>query len=456
MSGTGSRDALAGGRRNLAAGFVPAVIVALPALLIGAVLLAAWPGYLSHDSAYQFWQARTGAFGDVSPPLWPLLWRLSLLAGLPASSGPLLLIGLLFSAGFGGIALAAWRTGQARLAWAVAWLGPSCPVLVVLLPHLWTDVLLAATGLATMAVLQLAPPRQLAGAFLLGLLLLAMTGLRHNAVLAVLPLAACWLWRWWPTAPTAARLGGLVAMVALLLGANALLRDVLVEQRHDTWAVTPLHDLQAVSIATGTVRIPASLAGPGLTVDELRAAFHPHSATTLFSGTRSGVHDPVSAPLQPHQRDQLLDAWLALPTEPAYWQHRGQLFGAMLGPQTGALRGLAESPTLNRYADNPPMERAFPLLHDGYRKLADLLHGVGLYSAGALLLLAMLGAPWLHARRADPLRATGLWLLASALAYAVPYLLIAPSAELRYLLWPAVAAWMAVLITVFGRARDGR
>lgn len=425
------------------------LLLLLPLLVTGSILLATWPGYLSFDSAYQFWQARSGRFGDIAPPLLPLLWRGALLAGLPGPSGPLLLNGLLVAIGFGGIGLHAARQGHRRLAWAVVLFGPACPVLVVLLPHIWTDVLLAGAALACVAVLLLTPARQLAAGPLIAALLFAVVALRHNGLLAAAPLALWWVIRWWPALGRVRTLAAAALILLTLTAAASLLRRAVVETRLDTWAVTLLYDLQAVSVVTGEQRIPASLVGPGLTVDELRAAFHPYSATRLFAATESGVTDPTIVALSPAQRADLLAAWRQLPAEPDYWRHRWRLMRGLLGDQHGELAGLAESPALTPYADNPPLQRRFPALHDLYRALAGVLHRLSLYSAGALWLSSLLLSPLLVRRRGTTYRIAVAALLGSASLYALPFLLIAPSAELRYLLWPAVAGWLALLLAAF-------
>ncbi len=450
-----ARGSASGERRLEAIG-----LCLLPGALLAVVVLAAWPGYLSWDSAYQFWQARHGRFGDIAPPLLPLLWRGLLQAGLPGPVGPLLLAWLLYAIGFATFAATALRRGQRRLAWTIAIAGPLCPTVLILLPHIWTDVLLAGSALSAAALIaddRRGPLRTLA----IAVLLCAVAALRHNGILAAAPLLFGALWLRLPRRGAGARRSAMMLWTAALVGivgmysVALLLRDALVEQRVDTWAVTPLYDLQAVSIATGTQRIPASLVGAGLDVDELVAAFHPHSATWLFARTSSGVVDPTSAPLSREQRDDLRAAWRESWATAAYWAHRTRLFVALLGPQHGDLRGLAESPRITPFADNPPIEGGWPGAHARYRALLSGLHRVGLYSGGAIWLLGSLIAAARVRRRERRHRQVVWMLLGSAACYAIPYFWIAPSAELRYLLWPALAGWIALLL-VLGASRAER
>lgn len=429
----------------------------LPAVLLALLLTAAWPGYLSFDSALQFWQARHGTFFDIAPPLLPALWWLGLKAGLPATSTPLLLVGLTFACSFGMLVRQALRGGQARLAWLFATLGPLCPLLLLLLAQIWTDVLLAGVLLLLAALIggaqRAGPGRWLLA---LGTAFLAC-GLRHNSVLAVLPLLLWAVWRWAsPRLKPAGRLTlGLLLTGLLWLGKQGL-AGALVEQRLDTWAIVPLHDLQAVSVATGTQRLPASVVGPGMDVAQLERAFHPYSVTSLFAQTTSGVSDPTVGPLHSRQRADLLAAWRTLPREAAWWQHRWRMFRGLLGSHRAEeLKGLADSPGLASFRDNPPLARAWPDWHGHYRAALDALRDSWVYAAGLYLALGLLGGAVLWRRRSRlpaPWPAIGCALLGSAWLYTLPYFVIAPSAETRYLLWPALASWLVLWLGLAARA----
>lgn len=425
----------------------------LPGLSLATILLASWPGYLSFDSAFQWYQARYLVFADIAPPLLPALWAGLLQLGLAATTGPLLLIALLFAFGFARLALNAERRGQPVLASLIAGLGPACPLLILLLPHVWTDLLLAASLLAAVSLLD-APRLRLPGHLAIGLMLFMATAARHNGVLAVLPLALWWAWclaSHWSSVRKLA-LGGL--LVVLLWGGKWGLGQVLVQERLDTWAVAPMHDLQAVSIATGQQLLPSGLVGPGMDVAQLQAAFHPYSATLLFSGTESGVANPTIGALLPQQRQDLREAWLGVLDQPAWWAHRWRMFRGLLGSHRAPeLQGLVDDPSLTPYADNPALQPAAPAAHFGYRKLVNSLRGSPLYAPGWYLLLGMVAMVFWW-RRAVPGRTTGLILLASAWVYTLPYFLLAPSAETRYVLWPVLASWLVLLASVGGVRRQ--
>lgn len=446
-------------------------------LPIAIILYATYPGYLSFDSAFQFWQARHDLYFDAAPPLFPWIWHF-LLKLLPDTFGMIAVIFLLFGAGIG--AFASYLAQRIGL-WAssvFALLAPMCPVLVLLLPHLWTDVLFAGFLLLAYALMLTAHRPSWRALSIFGLCLCAAS-VRHNGLLALPPL----LWFWsgtlqlgWMSGdvrssvspakstqtnaivrPRVVRFAMVVGLLIPIGLGSYILRSALVEERLDTWAVTPMFDLQAVSVSQKVNRFPANLVGPKMEVQELVDAFNPYSATPLFSGTQLGVVNPTISPLTSEQKRELKSAWLPLLTEPAYWHHRLRLYRGLLGRHRApGLVGLSDSPQIHRYEDNPPLEFKHKRAHSGYRAAVDSLRLTPVYSPGWYLLFAavLIAVRW----RTSPqwVRECYFALYGSALVYALPYFLIAPSAELRYLLWSALASWLCILLVLLQGGRLAR
>jgi hypothetical protein len=423
----------------------------LPFLPLGILLYSVQPGYLSLDSAFQFWQARHNEYFDVTPPLFPWIWHL-MLPIFPDTTGILLLIFLSYSLGIGFSAFAL-RNNQCpqRMIYVFAAAAPMCPVALLLLGHMWTDVLLGGVLLLAFALISIEDRKSFWRILAILFLLIFASGLRHNSLIALIPLF--WFW----TRPQIAsamprrawykRAAWVFALTATCWVAAQLMRTALVERRLDTWAVTLLFDLQAVSVNQNINRIPQSLLGTGMQTDELVAAFNPYSATALFSGTRSGVVNPVIGALTPRQREDLIAAWRSLLLEPSYWQHRFRLFRGLMGAHTGPeFAGLVDAPQLFSYDDNPPLSFTHERAHRHYRALVDGLKSTPIYATGLYLLVA--GLAIMLRWRASPiwLRERYMALYGSALIYAAPYFFIAPSAELRYVLWSAFAAWLCILL----------
>lgn len=431
------------------------LLASIPALILGAVIFAAWPGFLSFDSAFQWYQARNAQFSDIAPPLLAAIWSACLSLGIPATGGPLLAIAALHAFGLGRLVLLADSSKDTVLSWALALVAPLCPILLLLLPHIWTDLVLSGAVIAAIGLLAGGlPMSRIRSCAVIALLILA-SGVRHNGILAVLPLAFFWALASWPAHRRWRQTAYAGALIGCLWASKVLFAQVLVTERLDTWAVAPMIDLQAVSVAKNRQLLPTSVVGPGMDVDQLRAAFNPYSIR-LFSGTSSGVVNPTIAPLTPMQRNDVVNAWRSLVTTPEWWQHRWRMFRGLLGPHVGPdLAGLVDSPGFHQYADNPTLERSFPTLYAPYRKSIDYVRDSILFAPGLYLLLGLAGAiagglwRWcIRPEFSDHWRTLLAALLSSAWIYTLPYFFIAPSAETRYLMWPVLASWLAFLIGI--------
>lgn len=442
--------------------FYPSLLRIWPAFVIASILLAAWPGYLSFDSALQFSQARNGIYFDIAPPAFPWLWHVWLKI-LPATGGMLLMFFVFYAAGFTALAMQRLRQDQSWTGRLYIVLLPLCPPLLLLLPHLWTDVLLAACLLCCYAfyilnetkVPALDSPQNHAknvssfsGVRLVMLALLCglAATIRHNSILAVLPFLAAAAWWQMPAFGLFKRMLMLAATVLAIVGFNRVVSAALIERKLDTWAVSMMFDLQAVSIEKNQLLLPVTMVGPGMSVAQLIQAYNPYSGTLLFSGTQSGVVNPTISPLSLEHAQQLRSAWLKVLPEPSFWAHRWRLMRGLFGTHRSAeLRGLADAPLLVAYADNPKLERSFPSLHQRYRTGVETAFKTPIFSVGWLMLIALLLVLLRFRLLAAAKVSRIVLLLSSAWLYALPYVLVAPSAELRYVLWPALASWLALL-----------
>src|SRR5690606_8010872 len=152
-------------------------LLALAGLALDVV--AWWPGQMSFDSAYAWWQARGGETSTLVPPAFVLAWR----ACLALVDGPGAMFALQSALFWCGLALLARALAGTAMATAGLFaLVGLAPVVLVLRGHVWTDVaLFSALTFATGAL-----ARAGAGAhrawLVPALLALAWAGLlRHNA-----------------------------------------------------------------------------------------------------------------------------------------------------------------------------------------------------------------------------------------------------------------------------------
>lgn len=428
----------------------------LAALLGLAVSLGVfWPGYMSWDSAYQWWQARQNAFDSVHPPLMAMIWQLSDRVVEGPGGMFALQAALLWSA----LALfaAALPLRPGLRAAIVLGLG-FWPPLFALLPHVWKDLWTLAGfawALALLAQDLRAPHR---GWRLAALLALAFAcAFRHNAITGALPLLAWIGWRELtlrrPKAPSlgqAARavLIGIVLAVPVWALASLPSLDARVKHTEKVWSVVTLWDAAAVSLAEGALVYPPELVDPALTLDELRGKFVDYSNTSVYETGK--LRHSFDGPYTPAQREALDALAWSLPREhaPAYFAHRWRLTQLLLGwDRAGLPDGLVLMPGLHQYNDNPPVAPQSSALHA--RTLAALqslvdtpLFAGWIYLLACAVVLAVGIARMARVPRAGLAAAVA----ASSLAYALPLALASGSAEFRYLAWPVLATLAALIL----------
>lgn len=414
-------------------------------------LALGWPGQMSFDPAYAWWQARGGEMTDVVPPGFTLAWR----ATLAFVDGPQAMFVLHLGLFWCGIALLAGACARSRAAVAAAIALPALAPLVLLWrTHVWTDVALfsaltCACGL--LAVAQARRLRTLAGCALP--VLLYAGAMRHNAPLALLPFAAWWAWL--IAGPRRVRLVACALVVlAASFGTNRLLATAAA--RHvPLWPSAVQYDLAALSIATGRLQLPPFMVGAGLDVDELAGAFRIWSPLPMLTGTRHGVRSPFDPPLSAAELGTLRAAWFdAILAHPGAWlAHRARVAAALFGTHPADWpTDLVYADNEYTYRDNPPIAPNDGAPHRALMRWVVARVATPWCAAWPYLALGALALPFAWRRR----RAEGriaLVLLASAWSYALPLLVLASSAETRYLAWPCVASLLALGTVIHAAAR---
>ncbi len=408
-----------------------------------------YPGWYSFDSAYLLWQARSGAYSDLQPPLLALAW--SLLLALGAAPGALLVLHLLLAtAGLFLFARAATFSFAPLLPALLLW-----PPFLVLFGHLWADVALAAALLLAGGLLALARTHPRAAWFALLPLAYAI-GVRHNALPAVLPLLVLLVAR----VPRSHRRGGSALLLALAAGvalyvASIALTRLLVAESRPAWTPTAIWDLSAVSVASGTLLLPPGLHGPGLDVDELRPLVNSDTSMTILVGATSGINPGIDIPLPAPVLRDLRNGWLQLPLDhtEAWLHHRAAVAWSLFGPQRrDKTEDLMFVPRIVSFGDNPAI---VPNRTRANAVLAGVVMGRRDQPWCTPILYLLLALPALAAVQRRGFRGDrGLVtaLVASAWLYALPLVFIVPSAEWRYTLWPMLASALGLLLAL-GRSR---
>lgn len=457
-----------------------------------------FPGYLSFDSAYQWWQARHFDISTLSPPGQILL--LSALEFIARDHGAALLYVL--SCAIYWICCCYLTLMQPRTRWraAVAAFLALSPIVVIVLPHVWTDVSLAVGLLLSALLLDastlpgLSPARQRLCLVLAGLLQIFCVLLRHNALLALPPLWWCTVLRWNGVSRYGVPAGwafrsqllGCILLFSFSVATYVTVPRWVAKTKADAWAIVLIWDLQAITVATGEVLIPRAISSD-TTVEDLRRSFSPVSSVSLYA--KSTAHWANAATgLTADQRQALVAAWLrAITTYPgSYLAHRSHVFAKTVGPKRDAeVDGTADEPIRFQFRDNPPArEFAYPtalalaqavirwLAQSLWASAAVWLVALTLCTVSVLSLSRRTARPHAPAiagqernfgasqplRKAsakayDP-RVAAYSLLASALLYLLPLFVLMPSAELRYVLWPCVAVAASAAFALRARAAE--
>jgi hypothetical protein len=420
------------------------------AIGLAVAVSAFYPGYMSWDSAYQWWQARHDQFDPTHPPLMAMLWQLTDRV-IPGPGGLFLAQQALLWLALGGFAAALPCRPAVRVL-VVLVLG-FWPPLFGVSAFLWKDVwtLGAFAMAAALLAAELARPSRLRLALALSFLVLACS-FRHNAITGALPLVL-WAVVRWPGMAGKGRVRtlALALVVSMAVWAASKLPDLdsRVKPLDSVWSVVTLWDAAAVSIREGRLVYPPELVDPTLTVEELRGQFVDYSNGTVFYSGK--IDHSFDGPYTAEQRSALRHLAWDLPTRHAasYFGHRLRVAELLYGwDRAGLPDGQVLWPILHAYGDNPPLDVERSTFQRG---VADRLVGMvdtplfagWLYLAAAAIVLA-LG----RRRRAVPQAGLAAALAASALCYALPLSLVSGSAEFRYLVWPVLASLMAVMLMV--------
>ena len=428
-----------------------AVFLPLAAAGVGlfVTVFAFFPGYMSADSIAQLTQGRSGRYIDWHPPLMAWVWgRIDRLVAGPL--GMLLLHNVLFWGSLASLAFIRFPTRGWAAAAAILVIGFFPPVFA-LLGTIWKDVALGVAMIAAFALLLVADRRRSpysTGVALL--LLLYAVSVRHNAGPAVLPFVVWAAWiairdvyqqvvaKWLAVALATA------TFFSALIAGRALIEKILTEHPAYNVQGVYLHDLTAISVATGVNQLPMRVQdGTPLTIPELQRIYTPDTIVPLIccdTATRRFV--PVGgnvhlAELHAHWRR-------AIREHPgAYLAHRRNITLQLLGVGRDAVclpfiigvdpntLGVVFRPT----GLNDPVMRALQAMKNSL-----------LFRGWVYVLLALVGTGWAIARWRRRPNVPFLVLTSSALLYFLPSVFFATACDFRLLWWGVVALLISPLV----------
>lgn len=430
--------------------------------LATALTVVYWPGRANNDIAYQALQAQGRIpFTDWHPPVMSALWQL--LLGLTGQLGSLLAlqVGLYCLAGWLLCVLVLRRTGS-RVASLVPLVGLLAPWSLSQLGILWKDTQMAVAFLVAAGLIFLIRPRAPRTLWLLvpvAVLLVYGTGVRKNAVAAVLALACAIAWQ---LARCAARARGarrlprprfvgaaaVAGVLALLLGTTAAV-GAAVDAAHRVQRTGQSSQIMLDDVLFSVPQEELAAAGlpPEFVAHAQRARTQCEAMGERWDaywncwgrGFSGAMYSPLS------ESDQRAIAWAwrdhVLPHPLRYCAYRAHVFDYYLF--TSRLEYWPSGKTKD--ADAAGLHAALPGAEHGIEAYVQATAGtLGFFFKPWFWAVAGIGALVMTARRRG--FRFEVWVLScSALCYIAAYFFIAPANHFRYTYWPALAitaAWM--------------
>lgn len=427
-------DAAANRRRILLAGWV-------------ALLVYAYPGFMTWDSIQQLSEARHPPLTDWHPPMMALLWRFT--DTIVAGPFPMLVIQTtLCLLGLDGVLRQVLAPRRAAIAAVLVLLFP--PVMVVM-AVIWKDSLMAGAMLSGIAAL-LSPNRRWR---IVGCLLLSFaTTLRYNAPAATFaPVVLLFTWReglvrW---RRYALALGVWLAITGVAFTASRLITDKKAYAWHNSVALLDIAGtlFDAPKLEDGEVR--ELLAGvPVRATSGLQLAFREAYSPSWWGPLVLGDQRVMDQPDSEAARARVADAWWNLvSTYPrAYFKHRRRVFWAAIAlsrpPSAAIWDGFVTEPFEGDLIDHRVHRSDTQAwIAKQIRRFENTL----IFRPWAYLLLALLLLPLCRRSR------LAFALLTSGIAYVLTLLVAAPSTDYRYSHWMVLTTCLGTVIAVVVRMR---
>lgn len=388
------------------------------------------PGLMSPDSLSQYGQGLSGVYSNAHPPL--MSFVLGLCARTFASPWPLLLLDLLMLAG--GMALLAKHARPGRFLWAVLLV-----VAYLVLPTTWSlGVVLwkdsALAGVLLLSVAALAERRFLLG---IALMIVAML-LRHNSIIAVAPMLFFVTGHFTKLAASKLkRAGATLAMMVLMSTVPPAVERFSRAEDTCMLCMPAVLDLSAIYIERPD-ELQQSVFVNDVGIEDLKRTYTPSTMIFILHGQEPGVRHIAPGFVETHRKEILREWADVIPRHPLiYLKSRFLFFKYLLGIGT-AETFYAFHIGIDGNAWGLKLEHPEAGVHLWLRKVQDATrHDLpfrGWFWLGLSTVLCIV----LFIRQRESLAfATAL----SGFLFTFTLLLLAPSADFRYLFWTIVSCF---------------
>lgn len=438
-------------------------------LVIGwlAMMLYAYPGYMSFDSIWQLTEARSGQLGDAHPPMMSALWG----AVDRVIAGPFGMLVIQTTGFLAGAHLVLGRMMSARAAAVCACVLLLLPPVAAVMGVIWKDGQMAAALLLGIGLVM--SPRRWVRLVALGCFLIA-TAMRHNALAMTFPLIVLlFTWspshRWWARYPIA-----VVAWVGVTFGAQTL-NGALVSStmRSHLW-----HDALALYDIVGTLRYADPISDDELRVifegvplipkeniqEATRRSYRPEDvkerARLAFGAGRyvpqlwTTTYHFIDVPTNMDQRAAVARAWKKLiPAHfGAYLTYRWHVFAELIQIEDEPIPGAAYVWFVDVINPIVAMQRAEHSAAAG--GIQDVLRDAMVWLGSSWLF-----RPWIYIALSLVLLGLAirdramLALIGSGLCSEAVLFILAPTIDYRYSFWLVTTTLLALMIVIARRAR---
>jgi hypothetical protein len=417
----------------------PVAIMAIALLIIACALpLAAyWPGIMTWDATREYGMALRDPIDDWHPPVMIWVWRQ--LHRLAVGPAPMLLLQVgLYVAGWALLVRGAWASERPRRALAFA----ACalfPIALAIEGCVLKDCLMAGALLVALALIAPAQPK-VATRVVACLLMLFAATLRYNALFACLPLFVTALPEQWRN--TRARLPSAVLAATLALAAVTPAANRMIGAQPSGVELSQvLFDLGGITKFSGTDAFPP-IDGVADLVAVNRSCYHPElwDSYAWWTDHPCPIGWANVGPWFAARHNSSLAWWIeAIARHPlAYAEHRVSHFAVnvrIVAPRSAA-SVIPPRPDRNPYGFDVSPNRISIALDSLAAAIARTPLGLPIVWIAVAAAVLMLFRK--HRSRLAMLAAS------SSLMFGLSYLVLSVASDLRYHLWTAIGALVAL------------